>query len=212
MLRSPSLSSVSASGLSLGFFLSRSYAEGMEAPSATELAPEETAPATGAPPSSTETAFALPALEPKRDRRGNVANLKRYPKGQKPPQLTPGRVGPNRKTLDRLITEALQDRSGARLKALAMSIVQDAINGEAANRNAARTLLLPRLWPILKEQQEGQRVVFEGIRLELTPTGGAQVTLQRAEQTNTTDTLSSERDVEALPPGPDVSAEREGSH
>jgi hypothetical protein len=150
-----------------------------------------------------------------KSKRGNVANLKRYPKGIKPPQLTPGRTGPNIKTFEAEVRKALQERNGERLVTLARQLVQDAIDAEDASvRIAARAQILPRLWPIVKDQQEGQRVVFEGIRLELTPTGGACVTVARKEEgeTNTTDTLAVEQGGSlSLPPGPEGSTASDGS-
>jgi len=148
----------------------------------TSAAPEIARPATGETPNTTGNAQdAAPA-----SKRGRIQNLKRYPKGVKPPQLTPGRTGPNKRTFDAEVRKALQERNGESLVALARQLVKDAIDHEEPSvMVAARTQVLSRVWPILKDQQDGaQKVVFEGIRLELSPSGSASVTIaKRTEDT-----------------------------
>jgi hypothetical protein len=132
----------------------------------------------------------LPVRGPKtaEGRARALANLKRYAKGVRPEELK-AENRPSKRALDREIDACLQRDSGASMALLAQRIVQGALDLNPV----ACGFLFPRLWPIVADAQHGQKVVFEGIRLELTPTGGAQVTLQRAEQSqslpNPTDTI-----------------------
>jgi len=143
-------------------------------------------------PGPTDEAPHTPPSSSLSGKQRQLAALKRYPKGTKPPHLLTGRTGPNKRTFDAEVRKALQERNGESLVALARQLVKDAIDHEEPSvMVAARTQVLSRVWPILKDQQDGaQKVVFEGIRLELSPSGSASVTIaKRTEDTpNTTDT------------------------
>lgn len=109
-------------------------------------------------------------------RERQLATLKRYPKGHRPPHLQPGRGGPTIRTLESEVRKVLRSRSYEATRQLAQSIVKRAIKGEPA----ALAFLGPRLWPILEESQRGAKIVSQGIRLELP--GGASVSLLQSSQ------------------------------
>ena len=128
---------------------------------------DTTQPAPIAPPQS-------PPNERAAARARSLANLVRYEKGHAPAHLPKGRKGPNAKTLESEVRRVLKERSYEKTRALAVSIVSRAIKGEPA----ALAFLGPRLWPILEESARSQKVISQGIRLELP--GGAVVSLAQS--------------------------------
>lgn len=70
------------------------------------------------------------------------------------------------------------ERSGG-MQALAKRWVMLAKKGNST----ALSAILERLYPVPQEDKQAGRVVLEGLRLELTPTGGASVTMVRQEGT-----------------------------
>lgn len=129
--------------------------------------------ATKAAPTATELDAQPPPKAALTLREKRIANLKRYPKGTRPPTLASGRVGPNVKSLEALIRKTLRAGSYAALEALARAIVKDAISGDPASKNAARALLVPRLWPILEDAGQSGKVILQSITIE----GGGQLHL-----------------------------------
>jgi hypothetical protein len=136
-----------------------------------QSAPTVEAPA-DAPPILDGSAPATPRTT--RDKR--IANLKRFPKGTRPPQLLTGRKGPSKRDLAQRIKATLGRKDEALLQELAESIIQGAIDREPA----CLAFLAPRLWPIEQGATSG-RIISEGIKLEVVD-GKASVTLLKQTQ------------------------------
>jgi len=64
-------------------------------------------------------------------------------------------------------------------KTWAERVVDKWVEGAAQGDAASRRDLLERLYPV-PQDEAGKRVILEGLKLELTPGGGASVTMQRA--------------------------------
>ena len=65
-------------------------------------------------------------------------------------------------------------------KTWAERVVDKWVEGAAEGDAASRRDILERLYPV-PQDEAGKRVILEGLKLELTPGGGASVTMQRVD-------------------------------
>lgn len=95
-------------------------------------------------------------------------SLRRYQEARKAGQLPPQWT---RKTLAECINRVLRQRNGKKMEELAESIVEKAIEGNAA----CLAVIVDRFAPLEREQGQG-RTVFEGIKLEVVGSSDGQRT------------------------------------
>ncbi len=116
-------------------------------------------------PTATEK---LPEAKPGVARQPGHPNLVRYAPGAKPEHLSKPRI--TRRTLMDDLRAVLSAKDGVRQRKLAESIVDNAIDGNAACLN----FIAERLAPVEMKGGDGGRVVFEGIKLEIVGGGGGE--------------------------------------
>lgn len=136
----------------------------------------------------------LPAKRPIHP--NSLANLApRFRKGQSgnPTGLTRDGQAVKTAALERHLQAKLLKRHKG--KTWAERVVDRWVEGAAEGDAASRRDLLERLYPV-PQDEAGKRVVLEGLKLELTPGGGASVTMSRAtgELGQGSDALERERD------------------
>ena len=144
-------------------------------------APEVTAENAG------DDAEGMPELKPRHGKENLVRtpkgvlpeSLRRYQEARKAGQLPPQWT---RKTLAECINRVLRQRNGKKMEELAESIVEKAIEGNAA----CLAVIVDRFAPLEREQGQG-RTVFEGIKLEVVGSSDGQrttVALVRASESH----------------------------
>lgn len=146
------------------------------------------------------------------------SGAEKFPKGLHPASLAnlrppwrPGRSGnPSGKTKDgknpqahaieaRLLAKLAQPTAKGSEKTWAQRIVDGWVKAAAKGDAQARRDILERLYPIIEQDKGAGRVILEGLKLELTPSGGASVTMMRS------DAVSSSSESHGGAPAPGLS-------